>query len=206
MSYQTMTYDYRKFEEESLKKIAETKGVVLDVGGGSRFMKGMKRFEGLFADCRYRTLDVSPDYGPDIVGDIHAIPLEQSSVDGVVCRSVLEHVERPLDAVREIHRILKPGGYFYLHVPSVYPYHARTGAGAYPDYWRFFEDSLRLVMKDFASVEIRKRGGWFMAMSMFLPGQARMRKTLDVICLALDRMLIKECKKTTPMYYCLARK
>ncbi len=82
--------------------------VILDVGGGTRFMKGMKKYESWFSNCEYKTLDVSSAYGPDIVGDIHTIPLSDASIDGVICRSVLEHVERPADAVREIWRILKP--------------------------------------------------------------------------------------------------
>ncbi len=37
--------------------------------------------------------------------------------DAVLCFHVLEHVERPSDAIDEIHRILKPGGLLLMEVP-----------------------------------------------------------------------------------------
>lgn len=196
---------FERFEREAMERLAKGQ-VILDVGGGSRFMKGMKKYEPLFAKCEYKTLDVSADYKPDIVGDIHAIPLPDASVDGVICRSVLEHVERPWDALREMHRILKPGGLLFLQVPSTYPYHARTGFGAYPDYWRFFESSVRLMLKDFSSVEVVRHGGWFTAMAFFMPGQARLMPVLGPMAAACDRLFRTERRTTTPILYCLAVK
>lgn len=197
--------DFRAFEEASMRTLAQGR-VILDVGGGSRFMKGMKKFEPLFVNCDYKTMDVSADYHPDIVGDIHAIPLADASVDGVICRSVLEHVERPYDAAREMIRILKPGGYAFVQVPSIYPYHARTGHGAYPDHWRYFESGLRLLFKDCSSVEIVKHGGWFRAMSFFLPAQARLRFILDLLADFFDRLFSTGRRTTTSFYSVLARK
>lgn len=127
------------FEKSCMEKMAIAGGTVLDVGGGSRFMKGMKKYQDIFSKLVYKTMDVSADYAPDIVGDIHAIPLADGSVDAVICRSVLEHVRHPEQAVHEMIRILKPGGLLYIQVPSTYPYHARVGHGAYPDYWRFLK-------------------------------------------------------------------
>lgn len=190
---------YQAFEV-SVMRLLSKKETILDVGGGSRFMKGMKRYEPWFADVDYKTLDVSPDYGPDIVGDIHRIPLADASVDGVICRSVLEHVEDPRTAIREMNRILKPGGSLFLQVPSLYPYHARTGRGAYPDYWRFFEDSLRLMLADFSSVEIVKHGGWFRILSYLMPGQAKIRWILDPLVDALDRVFRTDRRTNTALY------
>jgi ubiquinone/menaquinone biosynthesis C-methylase UbiE len=39
------------------------------------------------------------------------------SIDHVITADVLEHVRRGDRAFREIHRVLKPGGYFFLQVP-----------------------------------------------------------------------------------------
>jgi len=193
------------FEDESMRKLAECK-IVLDVGGGTRFMKGMKKYEAWFANTDYKTLDVSKDYNPDIVGDIHAIPLADASVDGVMCRSVLEHVERPADAIREMYRILKPGGLAFIQVPSTYPYHARSGFGGYPDYWRFFDSTFRMLMKDFSEVTIQKHGGWFQAMSYFVPGQAHMRWLLDPLSAFGDRVFATDKKTTTAFLSVLAKK
>lgn len=197
---------FEQFESEAMKTMASRCKAILDVGGGTRFMKGMKKYESLFALCDYKTLDVSVDYHPDIVGDIHAIPLPDASVDGVMCRSVLEHVERPADALKEMYRILKPGGLVFIQVPSTYPYHARTGFGGYPDYWRFFESSIRLIMKDFSEVTVQKRGGWFQAMSYFFPGQTRLRWVLDPLARLFDWVFQTEKKTTTSFLNVLAKK
>lgn len=194
-----MKTPFDRFESECMQRIAGCTYVV-DVGGGSRFQKGMKQYESLFQKTRYETMDVSLDYAPDIVGDIHAIPLSDSSVDAVICRSVLEHVQDPQRAMKELYRVLKPGGLLFIQVPSTYPYHARKGFGAYKDYWRFFDDTLQMIGSEFSDIQLCKHGGWFMAMSFFLPGQARIRRPLTWIALALDA-LFQTDKRTTTAFY-----
>ncbi len=44
--------------------------------------------------------------------------LEDGSLDVVLCISVLEHLGFPLDALRGVHRILRPGGVCLVNVPS----------------------------------------------------------------------------------------
>ncbi len=46
------------------------------------------------------------------VGKSEHMPFEDNTFDIVTCVDVLEHVESPAAAVREIHRVLKPGGLF----------------------------------------------------------------------------------------------
>lgn len=53
----------------------------------------------------------------DIQADAHALPFATDALEHVRCRHVLEHVERPLDALREMQRILAPGGICYTEVP-----------------------------------------------------------------------------------------
>ena len=194
-----MQRPFEKFENECMQRMSTCKNI-LDVGGGTRFMKGMKKFESLFAQCDYKTLDVSADYRPDIVGDIHAIPMADASVDGVMCRSVLEHVERPADAVREIYRIVKPGGMVFIQVPSIYPYHARKGVGAYHDYWRFFDDTLQLICRDFSEVRIQKHGGWFLMIAHFSPLYTALRPMHDMFAHILDTVFRTDTKSNTHFY------
>lgn len=45
-----------------------------------------------------------------LVGDAHDIRMESNSVDFIFCRFVLEHLKDPPTAVREMVRVVKPGG------------------------------------------------------------------------------------------------
>ena len=55
------------------------------------------------------------------VGNINDIPLEDSSLDAVICSEVLEHVESPEESITEMIRVLKPGGIIALSVPRYLP-------------------------------------------------------------------------------------
>ena len=46
-----------------------------------------------------------------------SIPFDDSLFDAVYARDVLEHVDDPVQAVREINRALKSGGLFHISVP-----------------------------------------------------------------------------------------
>ena len=54
-------------------------------------------------------------------GSAYSLPFLDNSLDLVVCSEVLEHLHQYNDAVKEIHRVLKPGGKFYASVPASWP-------------------------------------------------------------------------------------
>jgi SAM-dependent methyltransferase len=53
-------------------------------------------------------------------GSIYEIPFPDASMDAVLCLEVLEHIEDDARAVRDIARVLKPGGIFIVAVPYTY--------------------------------------------------------------------------------------
>src|ERR1035441_3597090 len=53
---------------------------------------------------------VPPDLLTVVQGDATAIPLPNESFDVVTCQTVLMHLARPADALRDMLRILRPGG------------------------------------------------------------------------------------------------
>lgn len=60
-----------------------------------------------------------------VEGDITDLPLENGSIDAALCVLVIHHLESPLDALREFHRVLRPGGAalvidMYEHDRSIY--------------------------------------------------------------------------------------
>ena len=89
---------------------------VLEVGAGlydhTRFFAG-----------KVETFNADPETNPDVLGDAHDMPIEDATYDVVVCISTLEHVRNPYQCVREIFRILKPGGRCYAWVPFYFGVH-----------------------------------------------------------------------------------
>lgn len=61
----------------------------------------------------------APDAGITFVqADAQHIPLPAASVDTVICCETIEHVPDPQSAVRELARVLRPGGRLYLTTPN----------------------------------------------------------------------------------------
>jgi SAM-dependent methyltransferase len=80
---------------------------VLDLGARSNRDKELVENLG----GRYLAIEIA---APDamILGDAHAIPLLDQSVDIVMSMSVFEHLKNPYLAAQEVKRVLKPGGHF----------------------------------------------------------------------------------------------
>ncbi len=83
----------------------------------------------------------------DIAADAHCLPFEDNSLDGIHANALLEHVERPEVIVKEVYRVLKPGGMVYTIQPFMHPYHGHPR-----DYHRFSTDALELLFKDFEPI------------------------------------------------------
>ena len=54
-------------------------------------------------------------------GSAYSLPFCDDSFDLVVCSEVLEHLHDYKDAIKEINRVLKPGGQFLASVPAEFP-------------------------------------------------------------------------------------
>ena len=55
----------------------------------------------------------------DLHFDLHHIPLEDNRFDVAFCNHVLEHVTDDAQCLRELYRVLKPGGWGIFQVPFV---------------------------------------------------------------------------------------
>lgn len=54
----------------------------------------------------------------DVKMDVHDIPFDENTFDVVFCNHVLEHVTDDIQSMREILRVLKPGGWAMLQSPK----------------------------------------------------------------------------------------
>lgn len=67
----------------------------------------------------YDEVQLCPDMGAS------ALPFPDASFDFVLCKDVLEHLLMPLDLLRELRRVLRPGGTLLCHVPNHFTLPAR---------------------------------------------------------------------------------
>lgn len=96
---------------------------VLDVGSGSGVVLEVLRRRGFPAVGLERApeaLRISRAAGLDVVdADLLDRPFPEESFDAVVLFHVLEHLERPVETLEEISRVLRPGGLLLVQVPCV---------------------------------------------------------------------------------------
>lgn len=165
-----------QFFNESVRALFAPGARILDVGGGLRVdasrgnVEDPKRswIKPLLSEVAYEVMDPVDTYHPDIVGDVMAMPIPDASYDAVICLAVLEHVPRPWDAIREMKRVLKPGGTVFLYVPFLSPYHAMPGY--YGDYIRLTGDGIRALLDGWEDVRVQPVRGPMETLTHLMPG------------------------------------
>jgi SAM-dependent methyltransferase len=88
-------------------------GLELDLEAARRAHKGCRECFAL-PGSRVRSWAV-------LQGDCLGLPLSDESLDGLICCEVLEHLADYERALREMHRVLRPGGRLAVSVPRFLP-------------------------------------------------------------------------------------
>jgi SAM-dependent methyltransferase len=105
---------------------------------------------------RYLATDLRVLDNVDFSSDATRLPLADGSVDMLISLEMLEHVPDPSAVVRELARVLKPGGTVLLSVPSAVPRHDHH------DFWRFTAQGLQQMCDPvFVDGEVMVFGGTF---------------------------------------------
>ncbi len=148
------------FFDEYLRK--EMK--VYDIGCGSKPFKAYM----VGREIPYIGVDIEDGfYDPghiDLVGSAYAVPAEDGCADAVISNQVIEHLERPLEALDEAARILKKGGILFLAFPFLYPLHALPHD--YGRYSQFYMDKI-LTEKGFEILHVKPIGGFWYCIALF---------------------------------------
>ncbi len=79
----------------------------------------IKRFEALHGE-NYITADIESPLAK-VKLDVLQMPYAEAEFDVVFCNHVMEHVADDLQAMHEIFRVLKPGGWGIIQIPLFYP-------------------------------------------------------------------------------------
>lgn len=115
------------------------RGRVLDAGAGKLSYRHLVKPLAV----EYRSLDfrkTHPDL--DIIGDIQAMPIPDASFDTVVSFEVFEHLPNPDQGMREVFRVLKPGGKIVMSVPHLFYLHNEPY-----DFFRYTNYGLRTILE-----------------------------------------------------------
>lgn len=181
-------------------------GWALDLGGSN----GALREAVVARGYRYVNLDIcsAAPGEPDVLGDAHRLPFADNRFEVVLSKDTLEHFREPWTAVREVLRVLEPGGRFFIVVPFLHPFHAT-------DYYRYTPLALREMLADFEILRFDSPLWVFSVLGMMLEEplrRLRLPRVADLLrqaCRGLDRRLTagrKEPAALAAAYRIVARK
>ncbi|MDD3771440.1 MAG: class I SAM-dependent methyltransferase [Weeksellaceae bacterium] len=88
---------------------------VLHIAPEQSFYKRFRKLKNL----NYTTCDLNSPLA-DVKADIQNLPFEDHTFDVIFCNHVLEHVKDDKKALKELFRVMKPGGWGIFQVPIRY--------------------------------------------------------------------------------------
>lgn len=144
MAVLTRTRQRTVLEEELLPAFARRfppSAFVVNVGAGDHPYRE-------YFSCRYVTADRQP--GCDDMYAAERIPYPDASVDGLLFLSVFDRLDDPMQAMRELRRVLKSGGWLLFGAADL-GFEWRVAR----DRWRLSPGGLAHVLRDFEAVEVR---------------------------------------------------
>jgi SAM-dependent methyltransferase len=134
---------YQFFEKFSKRENLKDK-IAIEIGGSEGSIKNILEKFGV----NYK---VAPNF-PEV--DIYHLPYNDNSLDFLIADQVFEHLEKPWVAVKEIYRVLKPGGIVIVTTPFMIAVHEEKDC---KDYYRYTPRGLKSL---FSKFEILEADGW----------------------------------------------
>lgn len=145
-------------------------GDVLDVGGRDFYLTAkeqrteFKTWTTLEPD-QEKLLKSGDERFRSVVGDGCRMDFADAAFDTVLNIQVLEHVVEPIVMVKEINRVLRPGGYAIFLIPQTSVMHELPA-----HYYNFTRPWVEVAMKQsgFKIVELKAMGGFWSSMASHL--------------------------------------
>lgn len=114
---------------------------LLDVGCG------VKPFKKIYASYCKNSIGIDVETSPhqktevDVIYDGKKIPFEDGRFDYVLCTEVMEHVPEPAAFLKEINRVMKPGGILIMTTPFLVPLHEEPY-----DFYRYTKHGIKHLL------------------------------------------------------------
>jgi len=118
--------------KEIKKNASSAKGTLLDVGcGSSPFQNYFSKYIDKYLRHEHPAA-AKENLKYDFLSELPQITAPDNSIDTIISFSVLEHVSKPFETLKEFKRILKANGIFIISVPQYWHLHEEPH-----DYLRF---------------------------------------------------------------------
>ena len=178
---------WNKYQKKDLAEVLSKfpdGGKVLDLGAGSG------ETSNLFSDqWEWIGVDIEPETSIVNHGDAHNLSYPDNHFDVIISIAVFEHLHSPWIAIREISRVLKPGGFFFGTTAFLEPEHANS-------YFHMTRHGILKLMEEanFTKMYIKPTEGWTVINSMKIfpvPGRKFLSNLRSKFILGLRSFLIK---------------
>ncbi len=109
---------YEHLFHKFVAKLAGKRSSVLDIGSGSGWTSNIPHRQIFFVDLSHKNLsELKSDLASPVMADANHLPFKDASHEFVIASEILEHLNHPEEAAREIWRVLKPGGKAIISTP-----------------------------------------------------------------------------------------
>jgi len=129
------------FNFKIAERVKNLSGIIIDLGGGQS--PSYERFWRIKPE-KFIKVDINEKAEPDVIADLNKpLPFSDNFADAIFLFNVIYILENPANVLKEINRVLKPGGKLFLNSPFIF-----NEAKEPTDYWRFTSGGLEKILRE----------------------------------------------------------
>lgn len=196
------------FNEQVQKHCQNLDGICLDLASGQS--ASYEQYLSFTDSAKLIKSDYNKDKDPDMVVDFDKpLPLDDSFIDNILFFNAIYIVQYPEILLKEIYRVLKPGGWLFIASPFIL-----NEAREPNDFRRLTSQGLESLLTDsqFKDLKIIPYGNRFSASAYLLNSfwlLSFIRLFVYVLALGFDKLVPRKINKLHPCplgYFVIARK